>query len=589
MYKQTSWSLDDLFSGFDDPEIEASIEQANALVAEMEAMRPDLTVDISAEKFNHILSLNEQLSTLFYRLYGYGSLAFSSDTQDQQAQTYLARMGQFSAEAQNRTLFFSLWWKELDEENAARLTKSAGKLSYWVNRIRHSKPFTLSEAEEKIVNLKDVNGANALKQLYASITNRFTFELEIDGTTQELNREQLTVHARSTDPDLRAASFQELFRVYGEHAPILGQIYQAIMRDWHSEQVTLRGYSSPISVRNRANDVPDEVVETLLKVVRQNASIFHRFFALKARWLGLEKLRRYDIYAPVVKTTKSYSFEESVSLVLESFNEFDPRIGSLAKRVFTDNHYDSESRKGKRGGAFCATLGPDYTPWVLQTFTNDPRDVATMAHELGHAVHAMLAEHHSVVTQQSSLPLAETASTFGEMLLLDKLLASDPDPDLHRDLLFSSMDDAYATITRQAYFAIFEVEAHAAIQNGASIDDLSDLHLKILREQFGESVEVSEDFKSEWVAIPHFYSTPFYVYAYAFGQLLALALYGEYKREGSAMIPRYIEILAAGGSEAPTDVLAKAGIDIYAESFWQLGFDYLEQQLQQLEKLPIPV
>lgn len=588
MYEQSAWSLSELFSGFDDPEIETVIAQINELVEKLEALRPTLTAAISFDEFAHVLNLNESLSKLFYRLYGFGMLSFSGDTQNQTAQTYLARIGQLSAEMQNRTLFFSLWWKDLDDEHAARLTAAAGPLTYWLDRIRLSKPYTLTEAEEKVINLKDVNGSTALQRLYSSITNRYVFKLTLDGVEHELTREQLSVHQRSSDPEIRKAAYTELFRVYGNDVSILGQIYQAVWRDWHSEQVEMRGYKSPLSVRNRANDIPDEVVETLLKVVRKNAPIFHRFFALKAKWLGQETLRRYDVYAPIVKATKQYSFDEAVTLVLESFNEFDPRISSLAKRVFADNHYDSENRQGKRGGAFCATLGPDYTPWVLQSYNGDPRDVATMAHELGHAIHSMLAEHHSVFTQQSSLPLAETASTFGEMLLLDKLLSSDPDPELHRDLLFSSMDDAYATIMRQAYFAIFEVESHAALQKGASIDELSDLHLSILREQFGASVDVTDDFKNEWVSIPHFLQTPFYVYAYAFGQLLALALYSQYKQEGNAIIPRYIEILAAGGSDAPAKVLSRAGIDIYAESFWQSGFDYLAEQLAQLERLPLP-
>ena len=589
MYEPTSWSLDELFSGFDDPAIEQELEQLEALVAEMEGFRPKLAPDISETVFCDILKLNEKISHHFYRIYGFGALSFSGDTQNQRAQTYLARIGQIAAQAQNRTLFFSLWWKELDNANAERLIDAAGDLRYWLTKIRLSKPFTLSEAEEKIINIKDANGSSALQRLYSSITNRYVFKLEIDCVEQELTREQLATHARSTNPDLRAKSFQELFRVYGKEAPVLGQIYQALIRDWHMENVELRGYDSPLSVRNRNNDIPDEVVETLIHVVRRNSPIFHRFFALKAQWLGLEKLRRYDVYAPVVQSTVSYTFDDAVRIVLDSFNEFDPRLSSLAKRVIDDQHYDSENRQGKRGGAFCSTLGPTYTPWVLQSFNGEARDVATMAHELGHAIHSMLAEHHSIFTQQSSLPLAETASTFGEMLLLDKLLASDNDPELQRDLLFSNMDDAYATIMRQTYFAVFEIEAHAAIQKDASVDDLSEIHLRILREQFGDAVDVSDDFRHEWVAIPHFFSTPFYVYAYAFGQLLALALYGQYKEEGDAMIPRYIEILAAGGSEAPVTVLRKAGIDIYSEDFWQAGFNYLADQLAQLEALPLPV
>ena len=586
-FKPQAWSLAELYESLDAPEVEESIARLEEQVQMFEAFRPKLTPDISAETFNEILLLNEAIFRLFRRLYGFGSLSFSGDTQSQQAQAYLARVSQIAAEASNRTMFFSLWWKEVDDDNAERLLVTSGRLRYWLEDIRAQRPYTLTEAEERVVNLKNVNGAQALKQLYSSITNRYVFKLTIDGEEKELTRSELTVHVRSTDPDMRAATYQSQFAVYSHDAPILGQIYQALMRDWRSEYVDLRHHASPIAVRNRANDIPDEVVTTLLDTARKNASLFQRFFELKARWLGVEKLRRYDIYAPVVKSTANYSFDEAVCLVLDSFNEFDPKISRLAMRVFEDNHYDSESRKGKRGGAFCATIDPQLTPYVLQSFQGDPRDVATMAHELGHAIHAMLAEHQSSLTQQATLPLAETASTFGEMLLLDKMLASDPSPEVQRDLLFSSMDDAYATIMRQAYFALFEREAHEAIANNASVDELSDLYLELLKEQFGDSLELSDDFKHEWVAIPHFFSTPFYVYAYAFGQLLALALYRQYKVEGDAMIPRYVELLAAGSSEAPIVILERAGIDVYSAEFWQGGFDYLAEQLTQLEALPL--
>ncbi len=588
MYESTSWRLDELFSGLDDPKIEDEIAELEQLIVEMEGFRPKLAPDLSEEDFLDILELNAKINFHAYRIYGFGSLSFASDTQNQRAQTYLARMGQLFAQIQNRTLFFSLWWKDLDNGNVDRLTESAGELRYWLEKIRQSKPFTLTEQEEKIINIKDSNGPSALQRLYSSITNRYLFNLELDGEMQSLSREQLSMHFRSPDPAIRAQVYQELFRVYGDEAPILGQIYQALMRDWHMENVELRGYQSALSVRNHSNDIPDEVVDTLIRVVRRNSPIFHRFFALKARWLGSDKLRRYDVYAPVTKSKSTYTFDESVNLVLDSFHEFEPRIAELAKRVITDQHFDSENRPGKQSGAFCATLGPSYTPWVLQSFNGEARDISTIAHEFGHAIHSMLAEGHSILTQQPTLPLAETASTFSEMLLLDKLLAINEDPELRKDLLFSTMDDAYATIMRQTYFAVFEIEAHAAIQKDASVDDLSDTYLTLLREQFGDVVEVSDDFRHEWVAIPHFYRTPFYVYAYAFGQLLALALYGQFKEEGKAMIPRFIEILAAGGSQAPVEILKNAGIDVYSDAFWQAGFDYLANNLEQLEAIPIP-
>ena len=257
----------------------------------------------------------------------------------------------------------------------------------------------------------------------------------------------------------------------------------------------------------------------------------------------------------------------------------------MAQRVFDQQHVDSEVRKGKRDGAFCWSVLPDMTPYVLLNYQGRARDVATMAHELGHAIHAMLASHHSTFTYHSSLPLAETASTFGEMMLTDKLLAEEKDEAVRRDILFKQVDDAYATIMRQSYFAMFEKTANEMVQKNASVDDLSNAYLENLKEQFGNSLDLSDEFKWEWVGIPHIYQVPFYVYAYAFGQLLVLALYQQFKAEGESFKPKYLKILSAGGSEAPEKILSEAGINIRDPKFWQGGFDVLDKLVSELEKL----
>jgi len=376
--------------------------------------------------------------------------------------------------------------------------------------------------------------------------------------------------------------------VYGEEGPILGQIYQTLVRDWRNEKVDLRKFESPLAARNLVNDIPDEVVDTLLEVCQRNAILFQRFFNLKARWLGVERLRRYDIYAPVAKSEKTYEYGAAAEMVLDSFREFEPALADLAERVFADDRLDSEVRKGKRGGAFCATVVPEMTPWVLLNYQGRAEDVATMAHELGHAIHSMLAAEHSLFTYHASLPLAETASTFGEMMLIDRLLVEEEDAEVRRDLLFRQMDDAYATIMRQAFFALFERQAHDMVQQGASVDELAEVYMENLKDQFGEAVDLSEEFRWEWVSIPHIYQVPFYVYAYAFGQLLVLSLYQQFKAEGEAFKPRYLKILAAGGSESPTNILSQAGIDISQAEFWQGGFDVLADLVEQLEAIPLP-
>jgi oligoendopeptidase F len=397
----------------------------------------------------------------------------------------------------------------------------------------------------------------------------------------------LQPHIQGPDADLRAKAYQELYRVYGEDGPILGQMYQARARDWHNENINLRKFKSPMSVRNLSNDVPDEAVDALLEVTKKNSKIFQRYFKLKAKFMGLPsgKLRRYDIYAPVAKSDKAFDFDAAANMVLESFSAFDPQLGELARRVFDNDHLDSEVRKGKQGGAFCASINPEDTPFVLMNYTGRARDVATLAHELGHAIHAMLASHHSAFTFHSSLPLAETASTFGEMMLTEKLLAEETDESVRRDILFKQMDDAFATILRQVYFALFEREAHALVMKNASVDDISAAYMENLKEQFGDSLELSDDFKWEWVSIPHIYHTPFYVYAYAFGQLLVFSLYQQFKAEGDSFKPKYLKILSSGGSEAPAKILSDAGIDIRSAKFWQGGFDVLSQMVDELEKL----
>ncbi len=584
-YKLERWSLEELFPGIGSPEIDAAIEEMEESIARFEALRSDLDPAMDEERFTSILQMYELIMRQINRLYGFASLKFSEDTQDQKAQALRGRIQQKAAEMDNRTMFFKLWWKGLGDGDAERLLDFSQDYRYWLEALRLQKPYTLSEPEEKVINLKDVNGSAALVNLYSTITNRYSFTLEVDGEVKEMTREELSAYYFSPDPDLRERAYRELYRVYEQDAPILGQIYQYLVRDWRSEGVDLRGYETPIAIRNLANDIPDEVVETMLGVCKDNNGLFHRFFKLKAGLLGLEQLRRYDLYAPVVETDKRYPYEDAVTMVLESFERFEPRMAELATAVFDSRHIDSEVRAGKRGGAFCATIGPDLTPWVLQSYVGQPRNVATMAHELGHAVHSLLANKHTALTQSASLPLAETASTFGEMLLVDRLLEDEKDESVRRDILFKQMDDAYATIMRQAYFAMFERAAHERIRAGAEVDELHRIYFDNLKDQFGDSLVLSEDFSFEWTAIPHFYHTPFYVYAYSFGQLLVLSLYQQYLQEGDAFKPRYFAILEAGGSASPESVLTTAGIDMSDRAFWQGGFDVIAEKLAQLEAL----
>jgi oligoendopeptidase F len=584
-YKQTRWSLTSLYPGYKSAELQSAFDMIEEQVASFEGARGKLTPDISSEQFMQVMQAREDITRTLAKVYSFAGLSFTADTQDQAAQTLQTRAQQFWAEIGNRMIFFTLWWKELDEANANRLMETSGDARYHLEALRLFKPHTLSEPEEKVVNLKNVTGVSALTTLYDSITSRYVFKLKVDGKTKELTRGQLFRFAQGSDAKMRAKAYQEMYRVYGEAGPILGQMYQTAVRDWHNENITLRKFKDPISARNLGNDIPNEAVDALLDVARKNAKLFQRYFKIKAKAMGVKKLRRYDIYAPVAGADKKYKYDKAAEMVLESFSAFDPKVGELARRVFDQQTIDSEVRKGKREGAFCWSVVPEMTPYVLLNYQGNAKDVATMAHELGHAIHSMLASHHGVFTFESSLPLAETASTFGEMMFTDKLLSTEKNKDVRRDILFKQVDDAYATIMRQSYFALFEKQAHDMVQNNASVDELCAAYMENLKEQFGDSLELSDEFKWEWVSIPHIYHTPFYVYAYAFGQLLVFSLYQQYKIEGESFKPKYLKILSAGGSESPAKILAEAGINIRDPKFWQGGFDVLEKLVSELEKL----
>jgi len=584
-FVQSLWSLRDLLPATAGPEFDAVLSDLESAVAELETSRERLSPDLPEAGFRPLVALVERIAALGSRLSSYAGLWFAQDMQEQNALAFRGRMDKLLTDVQNRALFFTLWWKGLDDAAAARLLPAAGDAAYFLGTLRRFKPHTLSEPEEKVINLKNVNGSEALVTVYEMITNAFTFKLEVDGEVRELTRAQLSVYVRDPRPEVRAAAYHELYRVYGPQSTVLGQIYQYVARDWASENVSLRHFSAPIAVRNLRNDIPDPVVDTLLEVCRVNAPLFQRYFRLKAKWLGLPRLRRYDIYAPLRAAEKAYPFDTAVRMVLDCLHEFSPTLAGHARRVLDEGHLDSEIRPRKDNGAFCASSVPGLAPWVLVNYNGRADDVATLAHELGHAVHALMAADHSQLTFHSSLPLAETASTFAEMLLVERLLADESDPEVRRTILARSVDDSYATVLRQAYFVLFEREAHALIEQGNTSDALSERYLANLAEQFGGALELNDEFRWEWVSIPHIYSTPFYCYAYTFGQLLVLSLFRQFKAEGASFALKYLRILAYGGSRSPAEILTEAGIDIAQPAFWQGGFDVIGDMIAQLEAL----
>ncbi|HSA63846.1 MAG TPA: M3 family oligoendopeptidase [Nitrospira sp.] len=564
-------------------QLEAHLSAIDARVTQIEAMRDSLTPTLSSTDLASILSLSESVAQSVSRLGAYAYLWFSENTKDSKARSFKANVEERLTALQNRLLFFELWWQSIDEPNAARLLESSGDMRYHLETIRRYKPHTLTEPEEKIINLKNVTGRSAVNTLYDVVTNGLTFTMTIGGKKKVLNREGLMAYVRSPKAAVRQAAYQELYRVFSAQRDVLGEMYKALVNDWKSENVGLRRFSSPIAARNLGNDVPDRAVEVLLSVCAENADLFQQYFKLKARICGIKSMNRYHLYAPHRTEVKKYRYADAVNMVLEAYRGFAPRMADLAQQVFSDRHIDAPTRPGKLGGAYCYSVVPGLTPYVMLNYTGEARDIATMAHELGHAVHGMLAAHHSVFTFHSTLPLAETASVFGERILSDALMQQESNKNIRQGLLLSQLDDIYATVLRQAYFVRFERTAHQMIAEGATGDQLAQTYLSELRKQFGQAVHVPAEFQWEWLTIPHIYASPFYCYAYCFGNLLVLALYRTYQQEGSAFVPKYLDLLATGGAQSPERILASVNVDMTSKAFWQAGFTTIRDMIGQLQ------
>ena len=586
-YKLGGWDLSELAKNPKSAAFQKQVQELEKQAVKFEKIKSQLNPKMSSKKFKDILNQVEKISENMSKIGGYASLSYSSDTQSDEATSLMTKMSKLGSDISNKILFFDLWWKtQVDEKNAKRLMKDSGELTEYLAHKRLFAKYALSEPEERIINTLDVTGISALVKLYDKITNAFEYQMKVGNKNKKMTREELTNYVRSTNPKIRETAYKTILTKYSENKGVVGEIYQNIVLNWRDEGIEIRGYDSPISMRNIGNDVDDKTIESLLSICRKNSPVFQKFFAQKAKMLKMKKLRRYDVYAPAAANIKekNYTYSKSVKLVFESLGKFSGTLEEYARKIFNENHIDSAIRQGKRDGAFCSTLTPKITPYVLVNFTGKSRDVFTLAHELGHAVHSQAAQDRSILVQDSPLPLAETASTFSELLLYDNLSDKISD-DEKKIMLAEKIDDLYATILRQSYFTIFEVDVHKQIGKGTTIDEISKTYLQNLKEQFGNSVTISNDFAIEWSCIPHFYHTPFYCYAYSFGNLLALSLFQRYKKEGKDFVPSYINILAAGGSKKPEKLLAEYGFDIRSPKFWQEGFDYINEQVKTLSSL----
>jgi oligoendopeptidase F len=590
--KVGKWDLTDLVDDSLKTKSDLLVENIKRKVKEFENNRVILKRDLGITIFEGLLRKIESIMEDLSIVNSFAQLKYAADTSSNEAASLVLQTEKLSSEISNKILFFDLWFKkELDENNAQRLVDSIS-LVYreFLKYKRLLAKYSLNESEEKIINTLEVTGPSALVKIYDRMTNNFEFTIIRKRGKKKVirtftNKEKLISLIRSPKANEREFAYKALFKTYEKNSGVLGEIYQNLVTQWKDENISIRGFKSPISVRNIYNNIDDTTIETLLSVCRKNVTMFHDYFKEKAKLIGVKKLRRYDLYAPISsKNTPKFTFKNATKLVLDTFSRFDPRFGTYTERLYKESHIDSEIRNGKTGGAFCYTVSPGRTPYVLLNFNGMMRDVSTMAHEFGHAIHSMFAYDKPILVSHAPLPLAETASVFGEMLLNEEIYKK-----LNREkkkiFLAEQIDDMYATIIRQAFFTIFEIEAHKNIvEQSVTIDNISEYYMNNLKAQFGDSIHISEDFRLEWLYIPHFFHTPFYCYAYSFGNLLVLSLYQQYREEGNSFISKYIKILSAGGSEKPETLLRNSGFNINDSSFWQQGFDLIQMKINKLKE-----
>jgi oligoendopeptidase F len=581
------WSLSDLLASPQDPKLERVLletrEQAQAFSKRYQGKISALNAAELSDAYREL----ERFLSPYYKVSQYVHLVYATDTANDAIKALVARLDDIDSEVSNHLVFFDLEIGALPAEKSAQLRESKEMDAFRYSFIRsiETARFNLSEKEEQLANLKNVSGRRGWEKLYEELTSSFQFEFELDGTVKTMNGSQLRALRQHADPDVRRRAMDLFFSRYESHQLILTSIFNNIIKDCTTEQ-SLRGYTSAIQVRNIGNDLSDAAVEALHRVTTESYILVQRYYRLKAKLLNLPELTLSDIYAPLPSANHSFTWEEAKKLVLESFYEFDEECGQFVESMFTQNRIDARITPTKRGGAFCSSSTPDIYPYVLVNFLGRQRDVSTLAHELGHALHSYLCRKQPLTYYHSILPLAETASVFAEMMLTDKVLKGETNPLNKQAILTDKLEDIFATSHRQNMFSRFETQAHHSISDGLmSSKDLCTLYEKELHLMFGDSVKIPASYQWEWSAIPHIFESPFYVYAYNFGNLLVMALYQQFLEEGASFIPKYKHFLSMGSSATPKSITALMGADIENPDFWRKSLTYIESLIIQLEEL----
>jgi len=517
----------------------------------------------------------------------YAYLLFAADSRNESNQKLSQRGMELANITEQQLLFFGLEIIDLPEDTFQTFLQ-AEKLDmyrHYLQGLRRFKPHTLCEREERLLKQKSLTGTEAFTRLFDELTASFTFRMGIDGAEKVLTGEELLGLLHHDDASVREQAFSVFLNRFQEETIIFSTIINTIALDHHQES-QLRNYSFPMEPTHLANELSTESVCSLMETTERNYPLAREYFQLKARILGLPKLKNTDIYAPIGKADILYSFSQARELVVESYAAFNPDYREIIDGFFTENRIDAFPRTGKGGGAFCMGISPSLPPYVLMNFTGNLRDVATLAHELGHGLHFVLAQKKSMLNYHPPLPLAETASVFGEMLLNRFLMERQTDPSVKISLLCAQIEDIIATTFRQNVLTRFEERVHDAREDGLlASNDICNIWWKENAKLYGNAVDMIEPYRWGWSYISHFIHSRFYCYSYTFAEILVLALFQKYLSSGTAFVPIFTGILESGGSLSPAETVRNAGINLADKNFWQEGYDLLGGMIDELRSL----
>jgi oligoendopeptidase F len=581
------WNTTRLYPGPDSAELEADFAAGPALTAAFRERYRGRVHELDAPVLREALVELEALQERVVKPQLYAYLLFAADSGNAAHRAISQRGSEFGNEMTRELQFFDLEIMEIPDDRFAALAGDPLLTPYrhYLESVRRFKPHSLNEREEGLLTRKALTGIEAFSRLFDELSASFRFRFELDGEERDMTGEELLALLHHTDAGVRERAFSLFLNRHAEHAIVYGSVFNTIALD-HGQDIELRNYENPIDPTNLGNELSAEAVEKLMTVSEENYPLAQRYLRIKARLLGMPVLKNTDIYAPVATVDRQYSFDEAKALVLQAYGSFNPAYREIVGTFFADGRIDAAPRPGKSGGAFCMGMTPHLPPYVLMNFTGNQRDVATLAHELGHGLHFTLSQKQTMLNYHAPLPLAETASVFGEMLLTQLLLENETDRSVRIGLLCATIEDIIATTLRQNVLTRFEQRMHQERRNGLlDTERLCDIWWEENDRLYGDSVAMIEPYRWGWSYISHFIHTRFYCYAYTFAELLVLALYRKYREDGEAFLPVYDAILTSGGALSPTDTARIAGIDLSAPGFWQKGYDFLDDLITELETL----